>query len=106
MLRRLAALREGPPAPRPTRGVDTRKASNPPPPPALPGPSGPGEVRIASDPDGAAIWVDGDLQTARTNAVLRLRPGAHVVKVDMPAGSQTRRIEVSGSRVDLLFRDR
>ncbi len=53
-----------------------------------------GTVMVSSTPSGADIFVDGQKQARKTNAILKLKPGTHVVRVQGPGLSSERSVEV------------
>jgi hypothetical protein len=62
-----------------------------------------GTVLVASQPDGAEIYVDGTKQNQKTNATLKLPPGQHVIRVVREGGASAERtVEVTENGLQTL----
>jgi hypothetical protein len=56
-----------------------------------------GTVFIRSEPDGASIYVDGQLRTERTPARLTLSTGSHSIEIVRNGARETRQVVVTDS---------
>jgi hypothetical protein len=60
-----------------------------------------GTVFIRSEPDGAAIYVNGQLRTERTPARLTLPTGSHSIELVRDGARETRQVVVTDSIINV-----
>jgi hypothetical protein len=58
-----------------------------------------GTLLVSSDPPGAAVRINGQLQSQETPASIQLRPGTYTVTVERAGRSQSQRVEIQDSPV-------
>ena len=56
------------------------------------------ELVLSSDPEGAAVAIDGDAVSGKTPLRVRLAPGSHVVRFSLGDARETRTVEVAAGR--------
>jgi len=61
-----------------------------------------GTVMVSSTPSGVDIYVDGVKQNRKTNAILKLKPGSHVVRIQGPGITSEKTVQVGPNETATL----